>query len=157
MISAIVASAAVSFSLPPVPELSQERLLDAIAQAENWDGITPGKAGEWGPWQMTPAVWRQHMGALPFRTASKADLRQAAAKHLRWLCQTLNSRYLPVNPFYLAVAWNAGWRAAASKNRLPPDVADYAQRVTNLYENVEYPSPNAEMCNAPLNGKPERE
>lgn len=109
------------------------RLLAAIEQVEDWRGHD-GAAGERGPWQITPAVWRQHCPAWSFETArQRGRARICAERHLAWLSDGLLRKGIAPVPFMLALAWNAGL-TGATNGRAPVRAYEYAVRVENIYQ-----------------------
>lgn len=123
------------FSLYPVVAQGYcaDTLLAAIAARETpggWDG-RPGPAGERSVYAITPAVWRQHMGARPLREAwNILDARECARRHLAWLDAGLRRHGYEPTPERLALAWNVGLAGALRRGlRVNP----YAEQVANLY------------------------
>jgi hypothetical protein len=113
-----------------------DRLLAAIAERETpggWNGRA-GPAGELSAWQITPAVWRQHMGSQPLRDAwNVQDARECAQRHLRWLAAGLRRHGYEPTPERLALAWNLGLSGALRRGLRPNT---YATHVGNLYRNT---------------------
>jgi hypothetical protein len=118
-----------------------DRLLAAIAQRETpggWNGRA-GPAGELSAWQITPAVWRQHMGAQPLRDAwNILDARECARRHLAWLDTALRRHGYTPTPERLALAWNLGLTGALRRALQP---TPYAEHVGNIYLNTEVRRP----------------
>lgn len=110
-----------------------ERLLAAIAEREcpgGWDGV-PGAAGELSVYQLTPAVWRQHMGGRPLREAwNILEARECARRHLAWLDAGLRRHGYAPTPERLALAWNVGLAGALRRGCRPHA---YALQVANIY------------------------
>lgn len=109
-------------------------MLWALALVETPHGVpaTPGPAGETGRWQLTPAV--RHDRGAELRARGEAVTDEAIARaHLLWLARGLERHGLPVTPFNLAVAWNAGLHRYTS-GKAPRRAFEFAQRVTNLTE-----------------------
>lgn len=125
----------IAFLLVAAPALAYDeaRLLQVIAEIEcpgGWDG-RPGRAGEASAWQITPAVWRQHMGNQPFADAwNVLDARECAQRHLRWLAAGLRRHGYEPTPARLALAWNVGLTGALRRELR---LTDYARRTFNLY------------------------
>ncbi len=105
------------------------RLADALALKETgraWDG-RPGPCGELSDYQITAAVWRQHMPWLPFTAARDPALARACAlKHLGWLVAEIERRGLVVTPQRVATAWHFGLGRAAHST-------EWGREVANLY------------------------
>jgi hypothetical protein len=135
MISAVLAAAVITFSVPQPPKLDVERMLDAIAGVENWDGRTPGAAGEWGPWQMTPAVWKHCRGTLhkTLQQATPSELRTAAREELHFRMATLEINHHKLTAFLVGLSWTAGVKATLS-NTATDAKREYAKRVEAIYE-----------------------
>lgn len=100
------------------------RLHDCIAQVEDWQGRR-GRAGEIGPTQILPQVWRRYSN----QRYSAEEARRVTLAHLVWLQSNVENPTV----YRLALAWNAG-AAATNRCRINDRQADYAQRVRNLYE-----------------------
>lgn len=122
--------------------LNEERMLQCIAQLETGATNTSravrkiGRAGERSAWQITPAVWAKYSTAPFTRASSDARLGNVvAAAHLRWLRLELRGAGVRVDPFRLALAWNAGLSAAVN-DKAPPGARDYAARAVALYEGL---------------------
>jgi hypothetical protein len=121
----------------PASAYCPDRLLAAISARETpggWDGRS-GPAGEVSQWQITPAVWRQHMGAQPLRDAwNVQDARICAERHLAWLDAGLRRHGYEPTPERLALAWNLGLSGALQRGCRPHA---YARQVGNIYLNGE--------------------
>ncbi len=106
--------------------------LEAIHQIENPRNTEePGRYGELGPYQFRERTWRMHTLA-PFSGAVDRRLSDAVAvKHYDWLCSQLALRGVPVSPYSIALAWNAGVRAVVNPNP-PASAVDYASRAANI-------------------------
>lgn len=102
--------------------------LRAVALVESGDNhAAVGALGERGQFQMTPAV-----------VASSGGYGQhAAEKHLRLLEKQLLAAGVSVQPFNLALAWNAGI-GAVQRGQAPMAAYDYALRVRNLCAVLEH-------------------
>ena len=135
MLTAFLAAAAVTLTIPPPPKLDVERLLDAIAAVENWDGKTRGAAGEWGPWQMTPEVWKRCRGNIrkTLQMAEPHELRAAAREELQFRIATLQINHHVPTAFLVALAWGAGVRATLD-GKATEKKREYARRVETVYE-----------------------
>ncbi len=134
MISRLVAAAVIVFTIPEPPPLNEERMLDAIKAVENWDGRTPGAAGEWGAFQMKPDVWRKY-SKLSQRRATPAEERIVARAHLHWVRGALRSNRLPDKPWFIAAAWGAGVDAVKTRTMSPRKI-DYADRAETIYDSA---------------------
>ncbi len=117
----------------PAMAFDEARLLAVIAQVEcpgGWDG-RQGPAGEASAWQITPAVWRQHMGDQPFSDAwNVADAFICVQRHLHWLAAGLRRHGYEPTPGNMALAWNVGLTGALRRSAR---LNDYARRTQNLY------------------------
>ena len=133
MIAALVlACATVHVTISPPKPLDLERMLEAIKQVEAWDGKTRGKAGEWGPWQMTPEVWHYYT-TKSMTWATPFQLRTNARRELVRLSEQIVCLRQPVTAFNLALAYGGGLRLIGRKE-VPAAKLDYAQRVENCYQ-----------------------
>ena len=135
MLTAFLAAAAVTLTIPPPPKLDVERLLDTIAAVENWDGKTTGAAGEWGAFQMTPATWKHCRGTLhkTIRQATPSELRTAAREELLFRMATLQINHHTLTPFLVGLAWGAGV-SAVLKDSASDAKREYALRCAAVYE-----------------------
>ena len=134
MLSALLASAIVTLTIPAPPKIDVEKMLDAIAGAEAWDGKTVGKAGEWSAYQLTPAVWKHCRGTLnkSMRQATPSELRAAAREELQFRIVTLEINHITPTPFLCGLAWSAGV-SSVLRNTASQAKLDYATRTANLY------------------------
>jgi len=114
------------------PELNLGRLLDAIREIEGWRGIR-GPAGEFGPFQILPSVWRHHSKVSPWR-ASANEHRRIALAQIAEIRRRLAAGERDANSaFMIALAWNAGTSAVIG-GTAPARSWDYADRTRNIYD-----------------------
>jgi hypothetical protein len=106
-------------------------LLASIADAEHSRGRV-GAAGERGDHQVLPAVRAGLIVRLRARGVAAPTERQIVREHLADVERQLVARGVPLMPFNVALAWNAGAARAAS-GRAPERSYDYARRVVTLY------------------------
>ncbi len=139
MISLILAAATVTLAIPTAPALDVERLLDAIAEVEAWDGKTPGASGEWTRWQMLPSVW------LHCRTVRKtmiqatpSEHRAAARQELLFRIATAQINHMTVTPYLCGLLWGAGVSATIN-HKAGPAKHEYATHIMNCYEAAKKP------------------
>lgn len=132
MISALLASAVVTLTIPPPRALDLDLMLDVIAQTEAWDGHSVGRAGEIGPWQITPAVWSRYMHGT-MRGAPLEQLRYVAFRHVSDLIKQLKARGHAVTPFNVGLAYNGGIGLVGQKT-VPRAKFEYATRCENLFD-----------------------
>jgi hypothetical protein len=113
-------------------ELERAATLEAIHQLENPRNVTrPGPRGELGPYQFRAVTWRMHT-TEPFTRAVERSVAHAVAElHYDWLERGLKRAGLPVTPYMVGLAWNAGLSAAIN-GRAPRIAHDYASRAANL-------------------------
>ena len=108
-------------------------LVDSLQQMETprgWDG-RPGPAGELGHWQLTAAVWRQHMPGIPFAKARQPRYARACAlKHVRWLAEQIERHGYPPTPACVATAWTIGLTGFLRRHGR---TTDFGRRTANLY------------------------
>ena len=113
-----------------VAEFRTEIFLESLAMKETglgWNG-KPGPCGELSRWQIMPAVWHQHMGAMPFEHARDVKLaRLCALRHIEWLSERITATGMKPTPERVATCWHYGHthRRRASA---------WGQEVANLYE-----------------------
>lgn len=151
-------SSTVSISLAPSPstDTSLSRLLQCIAAVETGgDDSKVGLRGERSKYQITYAVWRQHMPHMPKRADWARNCRGAVAdaladRHARWLmAQNQNTE---VSVYWFAYCWHRGLTGFETDQRTFEfrrgwtPAQDYARRVVNLYgkeyiRNVSRPQP----------------
>lgn len=110
--------------------------LEAIHWVENPTMSTkPGAHGELGPYQFRRATWQMHT-QQPFRLAlDRAEADKVAVKHYEWICRGLERRGLPVTPYNVALAWNAGLSAVIN-GKVPSSSRHYGTRVANLVDDM---------------------
>lgn len=113
---------------PKSPSTDHARLLRCIAEVETGqrDNLG-GLRGELSQYQITANVWYRHYPSLNFvMCCNGIRAQQCAFNHLSWLVKNK----VPNDPYWLAVAWKCGLKAATG-----PVVCgrDYATRVQNLY------------------------
>ncbi|MDD2765721.1 MAG: hypothetical protein PHE83_17300 [Opitutaceae bacterium] len=89
-----------------------------------------GSKGELGSYQFRYITWRQY-SKRPFREAQSVAADAVARRHLAWIAQNLTRLGYPVDPFHLALAWNAGVDAVAN-GRLSASTLEYATAVAAL-------------------------
>lgn len=142
MLLSLIACATVTLTIPKAPEIDVERLLDCIAQVENWDGHSAGAAGEWGEFQMRPEVWQHCRGALrkTMKQATPSEHRTAAREELLFRMATLEINHVKATPYSAALAWTAGVAAVVNQTAREEKRA-YAKRVVNLYHDTTTKSP----------------
>ncbi len=139
MISSLLACAVITFAIPKPAELDVERLLDAIKDVEAWDGKSTGAAGEYGPFQITPAVW------IHCRTVRKtmiqatpSEHRAAARAELLFRIATAQINHMTVTPYICGLLWGAGVSATIGHTASPAK-HEYATHVMNCYEAANKP------------------
>lgn len=101
--------------------------LRAVALVESGDNPRAiGAAGERGRFQMAPAVVAS-CGGFGLREAER---------HERWIERQFDRARVPVVPFNLALAWNAG-ASAVLHGRAPEQSYRYACRVVAVMERLQ--------------------
>lgn len=118
--------------IPPEPRISTDALLEAIAAIEAWDGVTAGKAGEWGRWQMQPCVFRQYFPNHLLRRSSTEQQRIAAQRHAEWIRGAMARKGIDMTVYNFALVWGAGLYTVENHQEAF-EKRDYAQRVMNTY------------------------
>jgi hypothetical protein len=132
--SACTSASADSFSDEKGDKQSVSDFLYAIRQVESggrYDAPV-GRLGELGAYQFRREVWFQHTCA-PFSQARTAFADEVAARHYRWIGDSLRAAGLPLTPWNLAAAWNCGVTGVRT-GRIPRKTRDYAFRVQNIVE-----------------------
>jgi hypothetical protein len=116
----------------PPPIVSD--FLYAIRQVESGDRCDgpAGPLGELGAYQFRRQVWAQHT-RVPFSEARTPYADQVAAKHYRWIADSLRSWGVADTPWNCAAAWNCGIDRVRV-GRIPRVTRDYAQRVQNIID-----------------------
>jgi len=111
-------------------------VLEAIHRVENPnDSLRPGRHGELGAYQFRAETWRMHT-TVPFGKAIDRGASEAVAiRHYEWLERGLARNGLPATTYNIALAWNGGL-AAAVRGRAPAAARDYAERVSNLVQEM---------------------
>ncbi|HEY0946612.1 MAG TPA: hypothetical protein VGD81_15140 [Opitutaceae bacterium] len=110
--------------------------LEAIHWVENPTmSPKPGPHGELGPYQFRPATWQMHT-RQPFHLAlDRVEADKIAVKHYEWIRRGLERRGLPVTPYNVALAWNAGLSAVIN-GKVPSSSRHYGARVANLVDDM---------------------
>ena len=111
------------------------KMVETIRLVEN--STTPGKAGEQGPWQILPSVWRQYSRTHVSWASSKrpecvAEQKRVAATHIAWIRSQLVKMNLPDTPHSIALVWCAGLENVR-RGKLSDGKRDYADRAANIY------------------------
>jgi hypothetical protein len=116
------------------PGVDLNRLLDAIACVENWNGSAVGGNGELGPFQFTRTTW-EGLTTEPFsKSKDPAIARPIARLYLSYLAADLRRNGFEVSVANLATAFNIGMRGMILRKFHDPNNAIvYAQRVCNIY------------------------
>lgn len=115
-------------------------VVEAIRQVEHWDGRSIGASNEVGPWQVTPAVWRE-FSSKPIWWATirspecRAEQHAVALRHVTWINKHLFEIPLRESAYSIALVYTCGWKGVKHGN---PSAAkrDYAQRVQNVYDEL---------------------
>ena len=129
---------AIHAPLPLTASVDLDRLLAAIAQVERVRGShRRGSHGERGKYQMTRDAWDEDAGGLPFAHAENDAYSDIVARaRLVRLRYELLERRLEPSAYNLALCWNGGEGGAVRvilKKWSPPEMRDYAERVSALY------------------------
>lgn len=128
LVSTGVSAGVISFS--PAAPVSDDVLLSAIAEVETGNNSAMvGQSGERTRLQIAPETWVR-FSRLPHSAAAThpQETDRVARAYLASIRSRLKSRGVPVTPFFIAAAWNAGpgWSS------LPASTIAYADRVANL-------------------------
>ena len=132
------APCAIHAPLPLTAGVDLDRLLAAIAQVERVRGShRRGSHGERGKYQMRREAWDEDAGGLPFAYAENDAYSDIVARaRLVRLRYELLERRLEPSAYNLALCWNGGEGGAVRvilKKWSPPEMRDYAERVSALY------------------------
>lgn len=108
-------------------DINDITMLDAIAYAENSHNKI-GKHYEFSDWQIKPSTWYQY-SKINIPISTSAQQKHVALVILHDYQRILVNRHIPVTPYTLALAWNAGPYATnyTTLNLL------YAYRVNRYY------------------------
>lgn len=121
--------------------IDYDALLAVLHQLENpANSRKPGKFGELGPWQITPAVWAE-VTNKPFTVENAFDPvlgRKIAYKHVLRLTEAMRQHGIEPNVYKLALAWNAGLGAVFHPEHAPASALLYADRANVLYISKKY-------------------
>lgn len=84
-------------------------LLAAIVATEASPQESIGRKGERSKFQITRAVWTQHMGTIPFVfcTDEPRMAEECARQHLRWIHQNMPAE-VRGDPWWVGAVWNCG-------------------------------------------------
>lgn len=102
-------------------ELDIGHLVTAIKSVENWDGRTPGAQGEWGPMQMTPAIYKR------FASDERA--------YVRYLLEECRKLRKPPTAWLVGLLHNAGYPAVRDHRALEAKL-NFAERVATVYKEL---------------------
>lgn len=127
----------------PKPRCDIDVMVEALRQTENWDGHSRGAAGERGPWQITPAVWKRYSN-LPFgcadghSNADKTEQRRVAREFVYAIMHRLSLANRDRDAFTVATVWAAGWDCYFYWTPHKPSKAKfaYARRAEALYGEI---------------------
>ena len=120
-----------------MPPVSVEFAILAIADVENWDGKSIGKAGERGRLQFTKARWGQ-LSTKPFRWADSRQnfaikethrVERAHIVDLIEQCKKIHRRPTA----YLVAAFHTAGFTAVSSGHIQAFKKDFAERVAIVY------------------------
>ena len=107
-------------------------LIAVLAQVETPNGVPahPGKAGETGKWQLTPAVRVERRADL-IRAGVEINDKNLAKAQILHIKRELERAHKPAEVFDIAVAWNAGITAKIN-GTAPASSIDFGKRVEAL-------------------------
>ena len=122
----------------PNPEISRARVAHSIALREGWDGHSIGAADERGRYQFKPATWFRFSHKPLFWAESSrqdclAEQDRVARRVISEAITRLPSMGMPVSPYTIALAWNAGL-GAVERREIPVRAFEFAAAVRALYE-----------------------
>lgn len=116
--------------------LDLAKMIQTIVLVENSN--RPGKAGEQGPLQFLPSVWRQYSKthiswASSRRPECVAEQHRVARVHIAWIRAQLKAIGLaPDEPYNIALVWTAGFDTVRL-GKTSEAKRDYAGRAHNIY------------------------
>ena len=130
--------AASLFVAIPAQEIRHVRLTHAIVLRENWDGHSIGAADERGRYQFKPSTWfrfshRPLFWASSSRQDCLAEQDRVARRVISEAITRLPAMGMPVSPYTIALAWNAGL-GAVERREIPMRAFEFAAAVKALYE-----------------------
>jgi hypothetical protein len=110
-------------------------LAEAIREVENSRFDAIGASGERSEWQIKPGTWKEYSNTphnLASERAMQTEARQVATVHLHWIAGFLEKQHEHVQPYTIALCWNAGThrfllRECTGQQR------QFAVRVENAY------------------------
>jgi hypothetical protein len=128
--------------VPPAKprELNNDTVIDAIVEAENWDGHSIGANGERGPFSFKRATWQQY-SSKPFFWADcttleqKTETRRVALRYAVWIRGVMHDMAMKQDAFTFALIWNAGFTRVI-KGAASFEQRSYAKRVQVLYDDL---------------------
>ena len=117
--------------------ISVPKLRQALADCENWDGVSIGRHGERGPLQMKPATWAQfsskpHAWADTNEDVCHIEADRVELAYTRWLIGACIALKKPVTPYMCGLIHNAGYGTVRG-NAFVSEQVEFAMRVSNLY------------------------
>jgi hypothetical protein len=114
-----------------------ETILAAIRLVETHNNPRMvGNLGERGAYQFRYTTWKQHTNNSFKQAHNPKEANKIAKLHLNWIKTTLKKNGKPANNYNIALAWNAGVNAVVT-NRINRNSKDYAQRVSNITQDIE--------------------
>jgi hypothetical protein len=118
--------------------IDSTKMVESIRIVENSTKI--GRAGERGPWQILPSVWRQYSKrplawASSKQSACVAEQKRVVLAHIHWIREQLRTINLPDTPRSIALIWGAGFENVR-RETIKPEKLDYADRAQNIYESL---------------------
>ena len=117
--------------------LDNEMLRVTIVGKENWDGLSIGRSGERGKYQLTRGVWKSY-STEPFWWASSPEVlhreetERVATAHIAWCRAAVCNLGLKESPYSFALVWNAGY-GTVFYGRITSAQRQYAEYFENLY------------------------
>jgi hypothetical protein len=111
------------------------KMIETIRLVENSE--TPGRAGEQGPWQILPSVWRQYSREhISWASSKRADCvaeqKRVVTAHIAWIRKSLVDAGFADTPKNIALVWCAGFETVR-RGKATRAKKDYATRAQNIY------------------------
>jgi len=113
-------------------DIDSTKMVESIRVVENSTRV--GRAGERGPWQILPSVWKQYSKTSQ-QSASIAEQKRVVLAHIKWIREQLKTINLPDTPRSIALVWGAGFENVRRES-INPAKLDYADRAQNIYESL---------------------
>jgi hypothetical protein len=134
----LILAVGIALAAPVAEEVSPARMAQCLVRREGWDGHSIGASDERGRYQFKPATWfhfshRPLFWASSGRTDCLAEQDRVARRVIAEAIARLPGLGMPVSPYTIALAWNAGLGAIA-RREIPDRAATFAGDIQHLYD-----------------------